>query len=95
VAPDSIPTIWRLARITFDPVRQQSVLLYPEGTVLLNPTAAAILELCDGDRSIRDIAAILEQRYQCEVLADVTSCLEQLAEREFVHDRRPPDNTAG
>ena len=27
----SIPSIWRLARLNFDPVRQQHVLLYPEG----------------------------------------------------------------
>lgn len=94
MAPDSVPAIWRLARVTFDPVRQQSVLLYPEGAVLLNDTAAAILGLCDGDRSIRDIAAILEQQYHCDVLADVTSYLEQLAEREFVHDRRASDHTA-
>ena len=32
-------------------VRQQRVLLYPEGVVLLNDTGAAILDLCDGRRS--------------------------------------------
>ena len=44
----SVPALWRLARLDFDSVRQQHVLLYPEGAVLLNPTGAAILELCDG-----------------------------------------------
>ena len=65
----SIPTLWRLARVTFDPVRQQKVLVYPEGAMLLNDTGAAILELCDGQRTIHDIAAILGERYQSDVLA--------------------------
>ena len=84
---DSVPTLWRLARVTFDPVRQQSVLVYPEGVMLLNDTGAAILELCDGCRSIGDIATILGERYHCDVLNDVTDYLSQLAEREFIRGR--------
>ena len=84
---DRVPSLWRLARLSFDPVRQQSVLLYPEGAVMLNPTGAAILELCDGHRSIADIAAILGARYQCDVVTDVTDYLTALVDREFVHVR--------
>jgi len=80
----SVPTLWRLARVIFDPVRQQAVLVYPEGVTLLNDTGAAILELCDGHRSIREIATILGHRYQCDVLSDVTDYLSQLADREFI-----------
>jgi len=82
----SVPTLWRLARLQFDPVRQQSVLLYPEGVVLLNETGAAILELCDGRRSLAAIAQILGERYDCDVTADVTEYLWQLAERELIRD---------
>ena len=82
---DRVPSLWRLARLSFDPVRQQSVLLYPEGAVMLNPTGAAILELCDGQRSIADIAAILGARYQCDVVTDVLDYLTALVDREFVH----------
>jgi pyrroloquinoline quinone biosynthesis protein D len=80
----TIPAIWRLARMEFDQVRQQRVLLYPEGVVLLNDTGAAILELCDGRRSIGDIAATLGERYQCDVTSDVIEYLSQLVERELV-----------
>ena len=80
----SVPALWKLARVTFDPVRQQSVLLYPEGVMLLNATGAAILELCDGRRSIGEIAAILGERYDCDVLEDVTDYLSQLEDREFI-----------
>ena len=86
LTPASVPTLWRLARLDFDPVRQQSVLLYPEGAILLNGTGAAILELCDGRRSIVEIAEILKERYQCDVMADVTEYLSQLAEKEFIRD---------
>ena len=80
----SVPTLWRLARLDFDYVRQQKVLLYPEGAVLLNDTGAAILELCDGHRSLGAIAKILEDRYQCDVAADVTEYLSQLVEKELI-----------
>lgn len=82
----SIPTLWRVARLDFDNVRQQHVLLYPEGAVLLNETGAAILELCDGRRSITAIAKILEERYQCDVTADITEYLSSLAERELIRE---------
>jgi pyrroloquinoline quinone biosynthesis protein D len=86
LTPASVPNLWRLARLDFDPVRQQSVLLYPEGAILLNETGAAILELCDGRRSIAEIATILNERYHCDVVADVTEYLSQLAEKEFIRD---------
>ena len=80
----SVPVLWRLARLDFDPVRQQRVLLYPEGVVLLNDTGGAILELCDGHRSIGDVAAILQERYHRDVTADVIGYLSALTERELV-----------
>jgi pyrroloquinoline quinone biosynthesis protein D len=84
VTSSSIPAIWRLARLEFDQVRQQRVLLYPEGVVLLNDTGAAILDLCDGRRSIADIAAVLAERYHCDVTADVIEYLSQLVQQELV-----------
>ena len=81
----AVPALWRLARIEFDQVRQQRVLLYPEGVVLLNDTGAAILELCDGKRSISEIAAVLGERYHCDVTADVVEYLSQLVEQELVN----------
>ena len=86
LSASSVPKLWRLARLDFDSVRQQHVLVYPEGAVLLNPTGAAILELCDGQRSIAAIAQILGERYKCDVIDDVTEYLSQLADRELVRD---------
>jgi pyrroloquinoline quinone biosynthesis protein D len=84
IALDAVPRLWRLARIDFDPARQRPVLLYPEGAVLLNDTGRAILELVDGTRTVAQIAAVLSERYETDVTADVTDYLSRLAERELI-----------
>ena len=85
----SVPVVWRLARLDYDPVRGQRVLLYPEGVVLLNDTGAAILELCDGRRSIGEIAASLGERYNCDVTSDVIEYLSGLAGQSLVRTSGP------
>jgi pyrroloquinoline quinone biosynthesis protein D len=53
------------------------VLLYPEGIVKLNATAAEIIEICIGGCSIADIAAQLSDRYGGEdVRQDVLKFME-------------------
>jgi len=84
LSPDSVPRLWRLARLDYDPVRQRPILLYPEGAVLLNDTGAAVLELVDGKRTVTEIARVLGERYQTDVTADVTEYLSGLAERELI-----------
>ncbi len=83
---ESVPVLWRLARLDYDAVRGRPVLLYPEGAVLLNDTGKAILELVDGRRTIGEIAAILGDRYAADVSADVFDYLAHLAGRELIRD---------
>jgi pyrroloquinoline quinone biosynthesis protein D len=82
----SRPKLWKFARVQYDEARQRNVLQYPEGAVLLNDTAAEILALCDGERTVTEIAAALEQRYGANVLDDVQSYLSQLADRDLGRD---------
>ena len=84
LSPDTVPRLWRLARLDYDPVRQRRVLLYPEGAVLLNETGAAVLELVDGKRTVGEIAMILGERYQTDVSTDVAEYLSTLEERELI-----------
>ena len=75
------------ARLQYDDVREEHMLLIPEGAVRLNETAAQVLELCDGERSTEDIAAVLSERYGgADVTADVREMLDGLAERGLVVD---------
>jgi coenzyme PQQ biosynthesis protein PqqD len=82
-----VPSLWRLARLDYDAVRERPVLLYPEGAVFLNDTGRAILELCDGRRTVADIAATLGTRYDADVAADVAEYLADLAARELIDVR--------
>jgi pyrroloquinoline quinone biosynthesis protein D len=82
--PDFVPRLWRLARLEYDPVRERHVLLYPEGAVLLNDTGAAILELCNGARTVSQIVSILSERYHADVAADVTEYLDRMVDQELV-----------
>jgi coenzyme PQQ biosynthesis protein PqqD len=85
----SRPALWRFARMDYDPVRQRPVLLYPEGAILLSDTAGEILGLCDGRRTVADIAATLGAKYDAnvtDVTGDVIEYLDKLAERELVRD---------
>jgi len=73
-------------RLHWDKVRERHVLLFPEGATALNPTAVAVLELCDG-RTIEEIAAELSARFNgADVLADVEALLLDLANRGMVID---------
>ena len=51
------------ARLQYDEVREEHLLLVPEGAVRLNPTAVAVLELCDGERSVDEIVSTLSAQY--------------------------------
>ena len=75
------------ARLRYDEVREEHLLLIPEGAVKLNATAADVLELCDGERSLDDIAATLSERYGgADVRADVEELVDAMAQRGLVVD---------
>jgi len=86
------PQLSTRARLQYDSVREKEVLLFPEGLLVLNETAAAVLALCDGQRSVADIAAELGARYGRRVDQDVLTLLNRLAARRLVeaipHDER-------
>jgi pyrroloquinoline quinone biosynthesis protein D len=73
------------ARIKYDEARQMDLLLLPERVVNLNPTAGAILWLCDGSRTIDQIIEELETRYnQSNLEADVLEFLLQAVDKGWV-----------
>jgi len=75
------------ARLQYDEIRGEPVLLVPEGAVRLNATAAEVLELCDGERSLDDIVGALAARYNGTDLGDdVRGLVAAMAERGLVVD---------
>lgn len=76
------PVLATGVRLHRDGVRDRDVLLYPEGALVLNETAAAVLALCDGTRTIDEIAAELSPRYGgADVRADVAELVAGVAEQ--------------
>lgn len=58
------PSIRSGIRLQWEEVQNSYVLLYPEGMVKLNTSAAEILRRCDGVRSVDEIVADLELAFK-------------------------------
>jgi pyrroloquinoline quinone biosynthesis protein D len=84
ITADSVPELRRGVRLSFDHVRETHVLLFPEGVLVPNTTAAAVLELCDGARSVTDITTVLGKRFTGVRADDVLDVLARLGERRVV-----------
>ena len=83
----SRPRLVTGARLQYDDVREEHLLLVPEGAVRLNPTAAAVLELCDGERSLDEIVGTLSERYTgADLRDDVLGLVNGLTQKGLVVD---------
>jgi pyrroloquinoline quinone biosynthesis protein D len=69
VNESSVPVVGRGFRLQWEPAQEAHVLLYPEGMVKLNNSAAAIMTRCDGARTVADIVADIERTYDVTGLA--------------------------
>jgi pyrroloquinoline quinone biosynthesis protein D len=87
---DDIPRLAVKVRLRFDRHSGQHLLLYPERGMQLDARAAEILQLCDGTRSIAEVAAVLAQQHHHPLSAiesDVLAFLQQLRERCLIETR--------
>ncbi len=57
------PRLSPKARLRWDNVEKRHLLVFPEAALLLNETAAEILKLCDGERTIEQIVDTLAQQF--------------------------------
>jgi len=84
VIPDK-PHLSRLFRMQWEQAQDSYVLLYPEGMIKLNQSAAEILKRCDGQRSVPAIVDELEQAFQASGLRDdVDEFLRAASERGWL-----------
>lgn len=63
VSMEQVPRLRPGFRFQWEPAQSAHVLLYPEGMVRLNDSAGAVLKEVDGQRSVADIVALLEQQF--------------------------------
>ncbi len=79
------PLLSRLFRLQFEKAQNAYVLLYPEGMVKLNDSAAQILLRCDGKRSVSEIVSDLEQTFSTSGLqGDVDAFLQAAQDRGWI-----------
>jgi coenzyme PQQ biosynthesis protein PqqD len=82
------PRIASKARLRFDQVEKKHMLVFPEAALALNPTAAAVLERVDGERTIAEIADDLAKIFQGadrdQIVREVHLLLMRLAEKKLV-----------
>jgi pyrroloquinoline quinone biosynthesis protein D len=72
-------------RLQWEPVQEAHVLLYPEGMVKLNGSAGEIMKRCDGQRSVAEIVADLEQSFSVKGLqGDVLAFVEMAAKQRWL-----------
>ncbi len=78
------PRLARHVRLEWDPTRERQVLLAPEGVLVLNGTGAVIVGLCDGERTVAEIAEELRGRYHRVVDDEVRDFLARLVAKRWV-----------
>jgi pyrroloquinoline quinone biosynthesis protein D len=81
---DSVPRVRRGVRCTYDKTRDSDVVLFPEGVLLLNETAAAVVSRCDGFANVGDIALALAVEFEGVQADDVIGLVDRLVERRVV-----------
>ena len=79
------PKVAGRARMRYDKTRECQVLLLPERVVMLSESAAEILALCDGARTVTEIVAELQRRYpEADLETDISEFLEEALERKWL-----------
>jgi coenzyme PQQ biosynthesis protein PqqD len=78
------PQLRRGVRAATDPLSDETVLLFPEGVLILNETAAAVVRQCDGCLSVAEVAQAVGEVYDAVAVADVMSLLRDLIAQKLL-----------
>jgi pyrroloquinoline quinone biosynthesis protein D len=88
ISPDAKPRLADKARLQFDRHSQKHMLVYPDRGMVLNSSAAAILERCTGERTVTDIIDALHQpsgkATRADVERDVHAFLQSMLDRMLI-----------
>ncbi|MGH3671834.1 MAG: pyrroloquinoline quinone biosynthesis peptide chaperone PqqD [Pseudonocardiaceae bacterium] len=78
LSPTDRPHLRRGVRTAIDPLSDETVLLFPEGVLTMNETAAAVVLQCNGARSVAEVVQAVREVYDDVEVGDVTALLEEL-----------------
>ena len=88
ITAESRPTLATKARLRWDRQASRYMLLYPERGLVLNPTAADVVQLCTGEHTVGAIVQQLAQKYAPEpaenVEREILALLDRLANRGLI-----------
>ena len=85
-SPLQRPVLAPGARYRWDEVRQQHQIVFPEGVLVLNESAAAIVRLCDGRSTQALIGVLREQVSSGDPSQDVLEFFDRLARKGLLRD---------
>jgi pyrroloquinoline quinone biosynthesis protein D len=87
IGATSRPRLPRGVKMRHDAARDRWTILAPERVFTPDAIAVAVLQLCDGQRSVETIAGELAATYNApkeRILTDVTAMLQELADKGVV-----------
>jgi pyrroloquinoline quinone biosynthesis protein D len=83
----SKPLLPRHIKLRHDTVRDRWTILAPERVFSPDPIALAVLQLCDGRRTVDDIAQELTRNYgapKAQIMSDIVEMLQDLVDKGVV-----------
>jgi len=87
IGASSAPKLPRHIKMRHDAARDRWLILAPERVFTPDAIAVAVLQLCDGSRSVETIAGELAQTYSApreRILSDIIPMLQELADKGVV-----------
>jgi pyrroloquinoline quinone biosynthesis protein D len=77
-------------RLHWSAVRQQHWLLFPEGALALNTSAAAIVSCCDGQHRLDGLVTALQTQFQHVNVSEIEELLVHLMDRGLLRNPVQP-----
>ena len=84
-----IPKFPKHVKFRFNKARKEWVILAPERLVKLDPIAVEILQLVDGEKTVKIISSELSKKFNAPeetILADVKDMLQDLSDKGFIQE---------
>ena len=87
IGTDSRPALPRYVKLRHDAGRDRWIMLAPERVLTPDAIAVEVLELCDGERTVAEVAELLAADYNAPaeaIAADIVALLQDLADKGYI-----------